>query len=107
MPCSDTDGPLRHLEELRHELAGRGWTTSLLEPVGRCPRLFVQNPEPDASFLSDHVLVASGSDGTCWFWWPWASRIAPTHEVTRAADRVIHVLRVSEADRAHAIGRAL
>jgi hypothetical protein len=65
--------------------------------------LFVQNPDPQVTALSDHVLVAPLPGGGCWFWWPWASRISPAGEVARAADRITHVLRASadrEAERA-------
>lgn len=88
-------GPASHLEDLRHELAGRGWTTSLLEPGGSRPRLFVQHPDPEASMLNEEVPAAPGTDGACWFWWPWASRIASTGDVSGAADRIAHVLRTA------------
>jgi hypothetical protein len=103
MCCPGHGDPVSHLEELRQELTGRGWITSLLEQNGRSPALFVQNPDPQVTALSDHVLVAPLPGGGCWFWWPWASRIAPAAEVTRAADRVTHVLRATvdrEAERA-------
>jgi len=93
MCCASHGDPVLHLEQLRYELTGRGWVTSLLEPADRHPALFVQNPDPQAALLSDHVLVAPVAGGGCWFWWPWATRIAPADEVTRAADRVTHVLR--------------
>lgn len=96
MSCADPGGPIGHLEELRHELTGRGWTTSLLTPAGRHPSLFVQNPDPEAAVLHDHVLVAPDGEDACWFWWPWASRIAPAVHLDRAADRIIHVLRSAE-----------
>ncbi len=98
MTCPHRGGPVAHLEELRHELAGRGWTTSLLEPAGQRqhPSLFVQHPDPQAAaMLSEHVLAAPGPGGGCWFWWPWASGIAPAGDVPRAADRITQVLRTT------------
>ena len=92
MCCPGHHDPVSHLDELRQELTGRGWITKLLDPEGRRPALFVQNPDPQVMALNDHVLVAPLPGGACWFWWPWASRIAPAGEVTRAADRVTHVL---------------
>lgn len=64
MACAHAGGPVRHLEDLRLDLAGRGWTTSLQEPPGRPPGLFVQNPDPAAAVLCEHVLAAPASDGT-------------------------------------------
>ena len=92
MCCAGHGDPRSHLEELHQELTGRGWISRLQEPAGRSPALFVQNPDPQVMALNDHVLVAPLPGGGCWFWWPWASRIAPASEVTRAADRVTHVL---------------
>jgi hypothetical protein len=97
MCCADHGDPISHLEDLRRELTGRGWTTRLMQPEGRSPALFVQNPDPQVMALNDHVLVAPLPGGACWFWWPWASRIAPAGEVTQAADRVTHVLRSAPA----------
>ena len=77
MCCPGHRDAVSHLEDLRQELTGRGWITSLLEPEGRRPALFVQNPDPQVTALNDHVLVAPLPGAGCWFWWPWASRIAP------------------------------
>ena len=96
MPCPHPGGPAVHLEALRGELAGRGWITSLLEPPGRPSSLFVQNPDPEAAALSDHVLVDTGGQGSCWYWWPWATRVAPVTDTALAADRVSSVLRASD-----------
>jgi hypothetical protein len=103
MPCAHAGGPVRHLDELRDELAGRGWTTSLQEPAGRPLSLFVQNPDPGAAALKDQILVAPDGDGICWFWWPWASRIAPASQADQAADRITHVLRSAEDRHARSI----
>ena len=96
MSCPHPGGPAVHLEALRRELARRGWITSLLEPPGRPSSLFVQNPDPGASALSDHVLVAADGGGSCWYWWPWATRIAPVGDTALAAGRVTSVLRASD-----------
>jgi len=97
MPCPHSGGPAGHLETLRQELASRGWITSLLAPEGRLPSLFVQNPDPGAAALNDHVLAAPDRDGSCWFWWPWATSISPAGQVPEAADRVTSVLRATES----------
>jgi hypothetical protein len=96
MPCTDAGSPVAHLEELRHEMTGRGWITSLQEPSGRTPRLFVQNPDPEAAVLKDHILVVRYDDGLCWFVWSWATRVAPASDIGHAADRITHVLRTIE-----------
>lgn len=96
MTCGDGTGAIGHLDQLRQELARRGWITSLPEPAGGHPTLHVQNPDPDAAVLSDHVLVAPDGDGTCWFWSPWACRIAPASQIPEAAARVTHVLRATD-----------
>jgi hypothetical protein len=97
MSCPHPGGPAVHLEALRRELAGRGWITSLLEPPGRPASLFVQNPDPEAAALSDHILVEGGGQGSCWYWWPWATRIAPAADPVQAADRITSVLRAAFA----------
>jgi hypothetical protein len=97
MSCPHAGGVAAHLEALRQELSGRGWITSLPEPPGRPPSLFVQNPDPGAAALSDHILVAGDGQGTCWYWWPWATRIAPAGDPGRAAGRITTVLRSADA----------
>jgi len=63
MSCPHPGGPAVHLEALRRELAGRGWITSLLDRPGRPSGLYVQNPDPGAAVLNDHVLVAAERRG--------------------------------------------
>jgi hypothetical protein len=96
MSCSHPGGPAMHLEALRRELSDRGWITSLLDRPGRPSSLYVQNPDPGAAALNDHVLVAADGGGSCWYWWPWATRIVPVGDTGLAADRVASVLRASD-----------
>jgi hypothetical protein len=100
MTCADGTGTIGHLEQLGQELAHRGWIASLQEPAGRNPSLYVQNPDPEAAALNDHVLVAPDGGGNCWFWWPWASRISPASQIPEAAARIAHVLRATDDHRA-------
>jgi hypothetical protein len=86
-----------HLETLRQELSGRGWITSLLQAPGRPPSLFVQNPDPGAAALSDHILVDGDGQGSCCYWWPWATRIAPAGDAALAAGRITSVLRATDS----------
>jgi hypothetical protein len=43
-------------------------------------------PHPGGA-LSDDILVDTGGQGSCWYWWPWATRIAPARRMMRAAGR--------------------
>ena len=96
MSCPHPGGPAMHLEALRRELSGQGWITRLLDRPGRPSSLFVQNPDPGAAALNDHVLIAADGGGSCWYWWPWATQIAPAGDTALAAGRVTSVLRASD-----------
>ncbi|WP_051108934.1 hypothetical protein [Actinomadura flavalba] len=79
---------LELLEALGAELAGRGYRTRIT-PRDHAPSLHVMNP--DASSLAENILAEEGTDGW-WFWWSWAERIGPAHDLTAAANRVALVL---------------
>ena len=81
---------LDRLEELAAELGERGLQTSLMSPAGRVPSLHVVNPA--VSRLAEDVYVGRSQDGLWWFWWPWAERIAPGHEISEAATIIARVL---------------
>ena len=38
----------------------------------------------------------TGGQGSCWYWWPWATRIGPVTGAALAAGRVTSVLRASD-----------
>ncbi len=80
------------LEDLAAELAARGYETQLATGPDAAPWLAVRNP--DATMLSETVSAHEE-----WFWWPWADRIAPTADVSQAANRVASVLRAEPARR--------
>ncbi len=84
--------PASALEHLAAELAARGYDTQLATGPDAAPWLAVRNP--DATMLSE--TVSAHED---WFWWPWADRIAPTADVSQAANRVASVLRAEAAQR--------
>ncbi|HMH93224.1 MAG TPA: hypothetical protein VK586_19330 [Streptosporangiaceae bacterium] len=69
------DTVIAMLESLGAELAAAGWTARLQVAPGRAPALYVQNPEPGAAALSEHVYAAPKDDGL-WFWWSWGEPIA-------------------------------
>ncbi len=80
------------LEALAGELAMRGWLARPHAPTGRQPSLYVQNPEPDASVLCEHIYASPGHDGAWWYWWPCAGRIAPAADPGTAATTIMRVL---------------
>jgi hypothetical protein len=80
------------LGELAGALASYGLSARLVAPFGRLPNLYVLNPVVPR--LSEHVYAAPDPEGTGWFWWPWAERIAPDSDVAAAAAVVARVLRV-------------
>jgi hypothetical protein len=81
---------LSRLEGLAEVLAHHGLRTSLMAPPGRVPSLHVVNPA--ASVLAEDVYAGRGQDGTWWFWWSWAERIAAGEDLDGAAARIKRVL---------------
>jgi hypothetical protein len=81
---------LDQLDRLAPELAKQGMTTNLMAPAGRVPSLRVANPAAPA--LAEDVYAGCCEDGSWWFWWSWAERIAVATELECAAERVAHVL---------------
>jgi hypothetical protein len=81
---------LNRLEGLAEVLARHGLRTSLMAPPGRVPSLHVVNPA--ASALAEDVYAGRGQDGTWWFWWSWAERIAAVDDLEGAAALIERVL---------------
>ncbi|TDD93784.1 hypothetical protein [Actinomadura rubrisoli] len=78
------------LDELGGALTRRGYLT-LLVTTGSRPRLEVlDRTSPDRYGT---VLCERDAGGDRWYWWSWADRIAPAHEVERAAGAVDRDLR--------------
>ncbi|MGA3153712.1 MAG: hypothetical protein ACLPN6_24720 [Streptosporangiaceae bacterium] len=84
---SDT---IDRLESLAAVLAARGFAARLVTPPGRVPSLHVVNPA--ATALAEDVYAGVGQDGQCWFWWPWAERIAAGDDLAAAAAMIERVL---------------
>ena len=74
------------LEALGAELGEAGWVTRLQTVPDRAPSLYVQNPEPGARALAEHIYAAPKDDGL-WFWWSWAEPIAQDPPATAAIIR--------------------
>jgi hypothetical protein len=82
------------LEHLAGELSRRGLEVNLVAPHGRVPRLAVTHPAGPA----EDVYAGQCQDGTWWFWWPWAERIADAADPEAAAARIEQVLSRPAAD---------
>jgi hypothetical protein len=78
------------LDRLAPALARRGMKTHLLAPPGRVPSLRAVNPAAPA--LAEDVYAGCCEDGSWWFWWSWAERIAAATDLEDAATRIAHVL---------------
>jgi hypothetical protein len=83
-------GYLNRLEGLAEVLSHHGLRASLMAPPGRVPSLHVVNPA--ASVLAEDVYTGRGQDGTWWFWWSWAERIAAGEDLEGAAAMIKQVL---------------
>jgi hypothetical protein len=66
------DANLHRLERLAAELRRQGMAADLVVAPGRIPRLEVVHPAGP----TEDVYAWCGQDGTWWFWWSWAERIA-------------------------------
>lgn len=93
-PDQDRAGPDR-LEQLGPALARYGMTASLVTPAGRVPSLRVVNPAAPA--LAEDIYAGCCEDGSWWFWWSWAERIAAASDVDQAAALIAHVLAAPHA----------
>ncbi len=91
----------RYLQALSAELRGRG-LESTLHTDGVWPRLRVHGTDDafglDRAAFEDNVIAAPSPDGTWWFHWPWAERIAPADRLADAADQVMEALGPWEDD---------
>jgi hypothetical protein len=86
------DGAVRGLEALSADLSSRGFMTAVMEGGGPpCVRVVSRV----TTQLSENVYAAPAGDGSLWFWWSWAERIAPIGHVGVTADKVARVLRLS------------
>ena len=84
-----SDEVIGHLEALAADLSGRGFTATIT-PDGRYPSVRVVNST--TAQLSEQVYAAPAPDGSVWFWWSWAERIAPAGQPGTAAAKIAQVL---------------
>ena len=95
MTSGDTvtaDDAVKGLEALGADLSSRGFMTTVMEGGGPSCVHVVSRA---ATQLSENVYAAPADDGSLWFWWSWAERIAPIGHVEVTADKVARVLRLS------------
>jgi len=79
---------LARLERLAGLLRGRGLAASPVAPECRVPRLEVRH----LSGACAEVYAWRCRDGSWWYWWPWAERIAAGTDAGGAAERIEQVL---------------
>jgi hypothetical protein len=101
MEAQQSQGPaqllpayLDRLEGLAEALARRGLRARLMTPPGRVPSLHVVNPSTAA--LAEDIYAGRGQDGSWWFWWSWAERIAAEEDLDGAAALIQRVLAAGE-----------
>jgi hypothetical protein len=85
---------LDRLEGLAEVLARHGLRARLMTPPGRVPSLHVVNPA--AATLSEDIYAGRSQDGSWWFWWSWAERIAAEQDMDSAAALIQRVLAAAE-----------
>jgi hypothetical protein len=73
---------------LAEELAGWGFAACLTQ-AGQACLTVASRSEPEFPLK---VHVAPADDGTWWFWWSWADRIAPVSEAETAAFKIAYLL---------------
>jgi hypothetical protein len=78
------------LGALTDGLAARGFMTTLVDSDGGPPCVNVVSRE--SAHLSEKIYAAPAGDGSLWFWWSWAERIAPIDDVATTAGQVARVL---------------
>jgi len=92
MTATDAEAAQRAAEQLgvlAENLVGRGFAAYLIE-VGNRPCLMVASRSVPQ--FPEKVYAALADDGSWWFWWSWADRIALVGEVETAAFKIAYVL---------------
>lgn len=88
------DCAMNSLDALGKDLGHRGFMTAVMAGGGPpCVRVVSRF----AAQFSENVYAAPADDGSLWFWWSWAERIAPIDDVEVTAEKVARVLRVSRS----------
>lgn len=77
------------LEALAEDVEKRGFAAHVMQG-DRYPSVSVVNRSVPQ--LSESVYAAPSEDGSWWFWWSWADRLAPIDDVDAAAFKIAYVL---------------
>ncbi len=98
------DPAVGHLTALGSALRERGLASTVLTSGFR-PRLHVETEMAGSCgwhaaeyAFDDNVVAAPWADGTWWFFYPWAERIAPASQLAEAADKVVELLGPEDED---------
>lgn len=87
-----TDIATKGLEALGEVLSNRGFIATVMAGGGPpCVRVISR----ETSHLSENIYAAPATDGSLWFWWSWAEKLAPIADVSATADKLAAVLRVA------------
>lgn len=91
MSIADTSAgeAAERLEALAQNLTGRGFHAHVMEAHGQICACVSNQSAPQ---LSETVYAAPAADGSWWFWWSWADRIAPVADIETAAFKVSYLL---------------
>jgi hypothetical protein len=84
------DATFQRLERLAETLSRRGMWATLVAPPARVPRLQVVHPVPGG--VTGDIYVSRCRNGSWWFWWPWAERIAEERDLDAAAAAIEQAL---------------
>lgn len=76
-------------EALAEDMQKRGFATDVMQSGSHTGLSVVNQAVPQ---LSETVYVAPADDGSWWFWWSWADRLAPIEDVDAAAFKIAYVL---------------
>jgi hypothetical protein len=78
-----------YLHELGQSLQARGLHVRVGPTSSGVPQLIVVSTSVPT--LSE-VIFAARSEGSWWFWWSWAERIAPVDDTPATVTRICHML---------------
>jgi hypothetical protein len=85
----DAGKAAEQLKALAEDVQKRGFAAHVVQD-GRYASVSVINRSVPQ--LSENVYIAPAEDGSWWFWWSWADRLAPIDDVDAAAFKIAYVL---------------
>lgn len=85
---TDADQAQGQLSALAQNLRGRGFSARMTQ-AGRYRCVKVANSAVPQ--LTETIYLGC-ADGTWWFWWSWADRIAQASDIETAAFKIAYVL---------------